>query len=86
MAQLQLRGMVVDVYYSVPSKGSKVRDESTYVTYADMDGGMLKIKFPGKFEAQAGQIIEGTALINGRLYGNSMILIAVSHSFKKRGD
>lgn len=86
MAQLLLRGMVVEVYYSVPNKSGKPRDESTYVTYADMDGGLLRIKFPGRLPVQPGQLVEGTASVTGRLYGNSLILVAVSHSFEKRGD
>ena len=39
MAQLNVKGMLTDVFHSVPREGSKAREESTYVTCADGDNG-----------------------------------------------
>ena len=83
MAQLNVKGMVTDVFHSIPGEGSKAKEESTYVTCADGDnGGVLKFKFPGKVEFKPGQFIEGMATVKGQMYGNSLTLGVVSHTFK----
>ena len=83
MAQLNVKGMVTDVFHSVPREGSKAREESTYVTCADGDnGGTLKFKFPGLVEFKPGQLIEGIATVRGQMFGNAMTLLVVNHTFK----
>ncbi len=83
MAQLNLKGMVTDVFHSVPHEGSKAREESTYVTCADADnGGVLKFKFPGNADFKPGQLIEGMAMVRGQMFGNALNLNVVSHTFK----
>ena len=83
MAQLNLKGMVTDVFHSVPGEGSKAREEGTYVTCADADnGGVLKFKFPGNVEFKPGQLIEGMAMVRGQMFSNALNLLVVSHNFK----
>jgi hypothetical protein len=87
MAQLNVKGMVTDVFHSIPGEGSKAKEESTYVTCADGDnGGVLKFKFPGKVEFKPGQFIEGMATVKGQMYGNSLTLGVVSHTFKAQAQ
>jgi hypothetical protein len=87
MAQLNVKGMVTDVFHSIPCEGSKAKEESTYVTCADGDnGGVLKFKFPGKVEFKPGQFIEGMATVKGQMYGNSLTLGVVSHTFKAQAQ
>ena len=86
MAQMNVKGMVTDVFHSVPGEGSKAREESTYVTCADADnGGVLKFKFPGNVEFKPGQLIEGAAMVRGQMFGNALSLNIVSHNFKPLG-
>ena len=83
MAQMTVKGMVTDVFHSVPGEGSKAREESTYVTCADADnGGVLKFKFPGNVDFKPGQFIEGMAMVRGQMFGNALTLLIVSHTFK----
>ncbi len=83
MAQINVKGMVTDVFHSIPGEGSKAREESTYLTCADAEnGGMLKFKFLGKLDFKPGQLFEGMATVKGQMFGNALTLSVVSHTFK----
>ena len=83
MAQLNVKGMVTDVFHSVPREGSKAREESPYVTCADGDNsGTPQFNSRGLVEFKPGQLIEGMATVRGQMFGNALTLLVVSHTFK----
>jgi hypothetical protein len=80
MAQLNLKGVVSEVYYSAPDNR---KEESTYITIADAEtGGLIKLKFAGKTEVSFGQFLEGVATVRGQVFGKSLVLYVISYTFK----